>query len=100
LFFGNPWIIAEGEAKTMVNMIEVSDKVNNIVEDLFISVKKEQVEDVFLKNSIDDKSTRIQLLRKCMQVLDTSNSSEVLSVDDDYNDEIEIFLNGKWRLLI
>jgi len=84
----------------MENMIEVSDKVNNIVGDLFVSVKKEQVEDIFLKNSIDDKSTRIQLLRKCMHVLDTSNTNEVLSVDDDYNDEIEIFLNGKWRLLI
>jgi hypothetical protein len=81
-------------------MIEVSDKVNNIVEDLFLSVKKEQVEGVFLKNSIDDKSTRIQLLRKCMDVIDTSNTNEALSVDDDYNDELEIFLNGKWRLLI
>ena len=84
----------------MVNMIEVSDKVNNIVEDLFLSVKKEQVEGVFLKNSIDDKSTRIQLLRKCMDVIDASNTNEALSVEDDYNDEMEIFLNGKWRLLI
>jgi len=84
----------------MVNMVEVSEKVNNIVEDLFISVKKEQVENIFSKNSIDDKSTRIQLLRKCMNVLDTSNTNEILSVDDDYNDEMEIFLNGKWRMLI
>jgi len=84
----------------IMNMIEVSEKVNNIVEDLFISVKKEQVEGVFSKNYVDDKPTRIQLLRKCMNVIDTSNTNEVLSEDDEYNDELEMFLNGKWRLLI
>jgi len=83
-----------------MNIIEVSEKVDNIVDDLFLSFKKEQVEGVFSKNSIDDKPTRIQLLRKCMHVLDTSNTHESLSEDDEYSDEIEIFLNGKWRLLI
>jgi len=83
-----------------VNLIEASEKVSNIVDDLFLSIKKEQIEDVFSKNSIYDKSARIKLLQKCMHVLDTSNASEVLSLDDDYNDELEIFLNGKWRFLI
>ena len=83
-----------------MNIIEVSEKVNNIVEDLFISVKKEQVEGVFSKNSVDDKFTRIQLLRKCMHVLDTSNTHEPLSEDDEYSDELEIFLKGRWRQLI
>jgi len=84
----------------MMNMIEASEKVNNIVEDLFISVKKEQVEGVFTKNSVDDKPTRIRLLRKCMNVIDMSNTGEALSEDDEYDDELEIFLNGKWRMLI
>ena len=84
----------------MMNMVEVSDKVHNIVDDLFLSFRKEQVEDVFSKNSISDKTIRIQLLRKCMHVLDTSNTCEALSKDDEYNDELEIFLNGKWRFLI
>ena len=83
-----------------MNLIEAFEKVDNIVDDLFLSFKKEQVEEIFSKNSIDDKSLRIQLLRKCMHVLDTSNTNEDLSVDDEYNDELEIFLHGKWRMLI
>jgi hypothetical protein len=70
------------------------------MEDLLISMEKEQVEDIFLKNNIDDKSERIRLLRKCMDVVDTSNTNEPISVDDEYSDELAIFLNGKWRLLI
>jgi hypothetical protein len=81
-------------------MIDNYDKVQNIVEDLFLSVKKEQVENVFLKNNVDDKPTRIQLLRKCMHVLYTSDINTALTEDDEYDDELEIFLNGKWRLLV
>jgi hypothetical protein len=89
----------QGMVKKMY-LTEVSRKVDNIIENLQFSVKKEQVEDVFSKNEITDKTERIQLLRKCMQVLDTSNSDAPLSLDDEYNDELEIFLNGKWRLLL
>jgi len=84
----------------MDNIIEIFENVGNIVDDLFLSFKKEEVEDVFAKNSIADRSLRIQLLRKCMHVRDTSNANEVLSMDDDYNDELEIFLNGTWRMLV
>jgi hypothetical protein len=83
-----------------VNLIEASEKVNGVVEDLFLSFKKDQIEAVFSRNSINDKSARIKLLQKCMHVLDTSHTNETLSLDDDYNDELEIFLNGKWRMLI
>lgn len=71
-----------------MNITEVSKRVDKIVEA------------VFSKNDIEDKSDRIQLLRKCMHVLDTSNTNEILSIDDEYSDEMEIFLNGKWRFLI
>jgi len=84
----------------MDNIIEIFENVGNIVDDLFLSIKKEEVEDVFAKNSIADKSLRIQLLRKCMHVRDTSNTNEVLSMDDDYNDELVIFLNETWRMLV
>jgi hypothetical protein len=84
----------------MENIVRISEQVSNIVDDLFLSFKKEQVEEVFSRNSIDDKSLRVQLLRKCMHVRDTSNTNEVLSMDDDYNDELEIFLNGIWRMFI
>jgi hypothetical protein len=83
-----------------MNMTEVSKRVDTIVDDLFSSFKMEQVEDIFSKNDISDKSDRIQLLRKCMHVLDTSNSGDSLSLDDEYSDELAIFLNGKWRFLI
>lgn len=83
-----------------MDMIEISEKVDNIVDDLFLSMKKEQIEEVFSKNDITDKSLRIQLLRKCMNVLDTSNANEVLSIEDEYCDEVEIFTDGRWRFLI
>jgi hypothetical protein len=83
-----------------MNLTEASRKVDNIIEVLQFSVKREQVEDVFTKNDINDKSERIQMLRKCMQVLDTSNSLDTMSLDDEYSDELEIFLNGKWRFLV
>ena len=83
-----------------MGITEVSKKVDTIVDELFISTKKEQIEDVFIKNSVEDKADRIQLLRKCMHVLDTSNADDSFSLDDEYCDELEIFINGKWRLLI
>jgi len=43
---------------------------------------------------------RIQLLRECMNVIGTSNSGDPMSPEDEYGDELEIFLDGKWRLLL
>jgi hypothetical protein len=83
-----------------MNLTEASKKVDSIIEDLQGSMRKEQVEDVFSRNSIGDKSERIQLLRKCMHVLDTSNSNTTTSLEDEYSDELAIFLNGRWRLLL
>ena len=84
----------------VVNIAEDSIKADNIVNDLLLSVKKEQVENIFAENNIDDKLVRIQLLRKCMNVLDTSNSNNLITLDDEYSDELEIFLTGRWRFLI
>ena len=83
-----------------MGLVEASRTVDSIVSDLFISTNTEQVEDVFTKNKIADKTDRIQLLRRCMHVLDTSDTNDTLSVDDEYSDELEIFLCGKWRYLI
>ena len=84
----------------MISISEPSEKINNVVDNLFISTRKEQVEDVFFRNSIEDRVERIRLLRKCMHVLDTSNADNSISLDDEYNDELAIFLNGKWRMLV
>ncbi|MDR0444413.1 MAG: hypothetical protein LBH44_13515 [Treponema sp.] len=83
-----------------MNIAEASIKADSVVNDLLVSMKKEQVENIFTVNSIDDKQDRILLLRKCMNVLGTSNSNSVVSLDDEYNDELEIFLSGRWRFLL
>ena len=83
-----------------MNLTEASKKVDSIVEDLQLSIRKEQVEGVFSKHSINDKSERIQLLRKCMRVLDTSNTCASIPLDDEYSDELAIFCSGRWRLLL
>ena len=83
-----------------MNLTEASIKVDSIVEGLQLSIKEEQVESIFSRHSISDKTDRIQLLRKCMNVLDTSNSNASMSLDDEYSDELAIFLNGRWRLLL
>jgi hypothetical protein len=83
-----------------MSIIDVSYRVDNIVDDLFASFDKSHVEDVFWKYEIDDIGDRIQLLRKCMRVIDTSNAEDKLSIDDEYNDELEIFIEGSWRFLI
>jgi hypothetical protein len=83
-----------------MNITEASYKVDNIVDGLFASFDKESVESVFAEYEIGDKEERIKLLRKCMNVIDTSDVAEILSVDDDYNDELKIFIEGSWRFLI
>jgi hypothetical protein len=82
-----------------MNLTEASRKVDAIVDELLVSTAKEQVEKVFSKNNIDDKTECIQLLRKCMGVIGISNTTTELSIDDEYSDELEIFLNGTWRFL-
>ena len=87
------------QGETM-NIVEASRKAEGVINSLFVSVKKEQVEDVFSKNGIEDRLERVQLLRKCMDVIGTSNIGDPLSPEDEYDDELEIFLSGKWRLLL
>ena len=93
-------IMLKEKAEDSMNITEASYKVDNIVGDLFLSFDKEQVEAVFAKYEIADFQDRIELLRKCMKVVDTSNTQEDLTVEDDYHDELEIFVNASWRFLI
>jgi hypothetical protein len=84
-----------------MSITDVSYKVDNIVDSLLVSFDKSKVEDVFSKNDIEDKEERIRLLRKCMQVIDTSNvDGDTISADNEYSDELEIFVEGSWRFLI
>ena len=90
------WLL---EARLFMSIVAVSEKVEAIVSGLFQCTKAPQVKDVFFKNGITDPSEKIELLRKCMGVLDISNISEELSEEEEYADELEIFLDGTWRFL-
>jgi len=83
-----------------MNLVEASKKAEDVINGLLVSVKKEQVEDVFTKNGISSSEERVQLLRECMCVIGTSNMDDPMSPDEEYSDELAIFLDGKWRLLL
>jgi hypothetical protein len=83
-----------------MNMTDVSYKVDTIVNDLFLSLDRSQVESVFKRHEVDDPQERVNLLRKCMKVIHISNTTDELTIEDEYNDEIEIFVNASWRFLI
>ena len=83
-----------------MNLVEASKKAEDVINSLLVSIKREQVEDIFSKNGIKDNLERVQLLRECMNVTDTSNVDNRMSPEDEYSDELEIFLSGKWRLLL
>jgi hypothetical protein len=83
-----------------MTLTDVSYKVDSIVDGLFASFDKDCVEAIFSNYEITDKKERIKLLRKCMNVIDTSNVTDILSIDDEYGDELEIFIEGSWRFLI
>ena len=97
---GKLWFTAPSGTVKDMSIIETSKKVDSIVDELFFTTEKDQIETIFSTNSVNDKLDRIMLLRKCMHVLDTSNANEAISLDDEYEDELMIFLSGKWRLLL
>jgi hypothetical protein len=83
----------------MAGLVDVSNKVDSMLDELFVSFEKPKVQAVFEKHGVTDLDERIKLLQKCMQVIDTSDMDEELSVEDRYTDELEIFASGQWRLL-
>ncbi|MDR1149632.1 MAG: hypothetical protein LBK66_13470 [Spirochaetaceae bacterium] len=84
----------------MEGLVEVSNKVDTILGELFNSFEKCDVKTVFDKYGVGDPDERIRLLQKCMEVTDTSDTDQHLSAEDRYADELEIFIYGRWRFLI
>ncbi|MCL2793522.1 MAG: hypothetical protein FWD87_10595 [Spirochaetaceae bacterium] len=82
-----------------MKIIEASDKVDNIVKNLFVSTEKKQIIEIFDEYEITDPSEKIALLRKCMQVQSTSCIPANITPEEEYADELEIFIEGSWRLL-
>ena len=84
----------------MESLVGVSNKVDMILGELSNSFEKSDVEAVFDKYNVEDADERVRLLQKCMEVTDTSDMGEDLSAEDRYEDELEIFIYGRWRFLI
>ena len=79
--------------------IAVYDKINALIEDLYYCTKEKQIDDVFAKGNITDATEKIQLLRKCMGVTSTFGTIEKISVDEEYEFEKAVFMEGTWRML-
>jgi hypothetical protein len=84
----------------MERLVEVSDRVDMILDELSNSFGKSDVEKVFSRHKVKDSDERVRLLQKCMKVTATSDVDEDLSPEDRYADELEIFAYGRWRFLI
>ena len=83
-----------------MEIIEIADKVADITNALFVSTTKEQIESIFKRYEIIAPFDKIALLRKTMQVEDISNIQEEITPEEEYEDEVKIFIEASWRFLI
>ena len=79
--------------------VDVYDKINIILKNLYTCTDKTQIDDVFDKNGVDSLLERIKLLRKCMAVERVYGTPETLTDKDDYEFECAVFVEGTWRML-
>ena len=85
-----------------MNLTESIKLSTDISQQLFPCVSKEGIEDVFRSFSISDIPDKIGLMRLCMGVKNYSYSpsNDDLTPEQQYEDELLIFLDGSWRFLI
>ena len=79
--------------------VDVYDKIDVILKNLYTCTDKTQIDDVFEKNGVDNLHERIKLLRKCMAVECVYGTPETLTDKDDYEFECAVFVEGTWRML-
>jgi len=77
-------------------MSEEKDKI--IVGALKECSSRESIENVFNLFKIDDKADRISRLNDCMGNPQTFFSSDKISIEDEYELTIQMFLTGSWKL--
>lgn len=70
-------------------------------ERLYSCIEKNEIESIFKEYEFTDLSDKIEILRECMGVEEIFNSpgNVELSLNDEYEEEVEIFIEGTWRLL-
>ena len=88
-----------GYMATVGISVDVYDKINIILKNLYTCTDKTQIDDVFDKNGVDSLSERIALLRRCMNVECVYGTPETLTDKDDYEFECAVFVEGTWRML-
>jgi hypothetical protein len=80
----------------MTEFIQVSQ---TVTEKLFVCTTKDEVTDVFAKYEIKNIPDKIGLLRLCMGAKSVSASVGSITDEEEYDDELLMFLDGTWRFL-
>ena len=80
----------------MVNVMEDRDKI--VIGALKECSSRESIEDTFSLFQIGDKKARVGRLNDSMGNPQTFFSSDKISVDDEYELTVQMFLTGSWKL--
>ena len=85
-----------------MNLTDVIKLSTEISQQLFTCVSRDEIENIFDSNKISKIPDKIGLLRLCMGVKSYSLSPPVseLTLEQQYEDELLIFLDGSWRFLV
>jgi len=85
-----------------MNLTETIKMSTDISQKLFLCVTKEGIENVFHASGISHIPDKIGLLRLCMGVksYSSSPSSTTFTPEQQYDDELLVFLDGSWRFLV
>ncbi|MEL5720891.1 MAG: hypothetical protein P1P59_07160 [Treponemataceae bacterium] len=82
-----------------LDVMVAHDKVESIIKSLFTCTTKDQIDNIFAKNEIIDFQQKIELLRRCMEVKSVYGTPEEISLEDEYDFECAVFVEGTWRML-
>jgi hypothetical protein len=73
---------------------------NEIIEQLFLCTSESKIEEIFSSFKVNKIPDKIGLLQLCMGVKHYSFSPSNLTVGQQYQDILLIFLDGSWRFLV
>ena len=85
-----------------LNLTESIRISNKIIPQLFLCASKDDIENTFASEKITSIPDKIGLLQLCMGVKNFSNSppDKELTIEQQYEDVLLIFMEGSWRFLI
>ena len=61
---------------------------------------KEGVEQVFIESGITDPLLKVEILQTSMNIIETHSApaNEELTAEEEYQYELDVFMDGTWRL--